>query len=467
MRLLPSSALLLPILASPVCLAGEVTLETKPFVIERSLSTGALPTTSTPLRIEAETLPAFEIKSIAPHGSKVKAGELLVEFDTEAIDRKLDDSKRAIESATLTLGQTEVELKSLKENLPLRLDATKRAARNAADDLAYFNTTNRKIREQSAEETLKRYQHSLEGEREELRQLEKMYKADDLTEETEEIILKRQHDSVAAAEFALKVGELTHKLTLETSIPRESEELNSAAKSTALALAKAETELPRQINLKEIEFTAAKIAFDRQKDDFAKLTADRKLIDPIKAPADGWFYYGAIEDGRWTTGEAVKTLVPSGQVAAKKTFATFIPANAPLSLVTFTDEATASSLPADSSGFAIAPGREDLVIPAKVAKIATTPGTDGRFRVDLSATWPANAAPVPGANAVVRLISYENPTALAVPAAALHATKDGWSVTVKLADGKTGPHAVKRGRVSGELVEILSGLEAGQVIVTP
>jgi multidrug resistance efflux pump len=397
----------------------------------------------------------------------VKAGELLVEFDTEAIDRKLDDSKRAVDSATLTLGQTEVELKSLKESLPLKLDVTKRAARNAADDLAYFNDTSRKIKEQRAEETLKRYQHALEGEREELRQLEKMYKADDLTEETEEIILKRQHDSVSAAEFALKAEELDHKRTLETEIPREAEELISAAKSTALALAKAETELPRQISLKEIEFTAARIAFERQKDDFAKLSADRKLIEPIKAPVDGWFYYGAIEDGRWTTGEAIKTLVPSGQVAAKKTFATFIPASSPLTLTAYTDESTAVSLPADCSGFAIAPGREDLVIPAKVAKIAPTPGTDGRFRIDLTATWPANAAPVPGANAQVRLISYENPTALAVPATALRATKDGWSVTVKLADGKTGPQAVKRGRVSGELVEILSGLEAGQVIVTP
>lgn len=467
MRLTSCHAFVLPLLASPVCLAGEITVESKPFIIERSLSAGALPTTSTALRIEAETLPTVEIKSIAAHGSRVKAGEILVAFDTEALDRKLDDTRRAIDSATLTLGQAEVELKSLKESLPLKLDATKRAARNAADDLAYFNNTNRKIKEQRADETLKRYQHALEGEREELRQLEKMYKADDLTEETEEIILKRQHDSVSAAEFALKAEELDHKRTLETEIPRESEELVSAAKSAALSLAKAESELPRQISLKEIEVAATQTSLARQKEDFAKLSADRKQIEPIKASGDGWFYHGAIEEGRWTTGETVKALVPSGQVAAKKTFATFIPANAPLSLVSFADEATATSLPADCSGFAIAPGREELVIPAKVSKIAQAPGTDGRFRIDVTATWPANAAPVPGANAQVRLISYENPNALAVPAAALHATRDGWTVTMKLADGKTGPHAVKRGRVSGELVEILSGLEAGQVIVTP
>lgn len=467
MRLLSASTCLLPILSAAVCRAGEITLEARPFVIERALSTGALPTQSTALRVDAETLAAFEIKTIATHGCKVKAGEILVSFDTESIDRRLDDGRRALEAATLTLGQAEVELKGLKEGLALKLDAARRSARNAADDLAYFNSTSRRTKEQRAEESLKRYRQALEGEQEELRQLEKMYKADDLTEETEEIILKRQKDAVAAAEFAFHAEELDHRRTLGTEIPREAEELNAAAKSSALALARAETELSRQISLKEIEVATARIGLERQKDDFAKLSADRKLVEAIKAPADGWFYHGVIEDGKWSTGEAVKALVPSGQVQAKKAFATFIPASSPLVLTAFSDEATASSLPTDCQGFALAPGREELVIPVKVAKIAPTPGTDGRYRIDLTASWPADTQPVPGSSAQVRLISYENPKALSVPAAALRATRDGWAVTVKLADGKTGPRTVKRGRTSGDLVEILSGLEPGQVVIAP
>lgn len=467
MSLIPASAICISLIAISSTQAAEITVEPKPFTIERSLAATALPTESSVLKIEAETLPALEIKSIVDHGSRVKTGQILVEFDTEMIDHKLDDGRRALDSAALSLGQTEVELKSLKDSAPLKLDATKRAARNATEELTYFTTTDRKIKEQRAEEMLKHYQQSLEGENEELRQLEKMYKADDLTEETEEIILKRQHDSVAAAQFAMKAAELDHKKTLETEIPHLLEELEAAAKSSTLALAKAETEIPRQISLKEIELISTRTAFERQKDEFSKLTADRNRINPIKAAADGWFYHGAIEDGRWTTGEAIKALIPSGQIATKKAFATFIPASSPLALVAFADEATATSLPIDSSGIALAPGREDLLITAKVGTIATAPGTDGRYRIDLAATWPANALPAPGTSAQVRLISYENPTALAVPASALHNAKDGWSVTVKLADGKTGPHPVKRGRVSGELVEILSGLETGQVIITP
>jgi hypothetical protein len=40
-------------------------------------------------------------------------------------------------------------------------------------------------------------------------------------------------------------------------------------------------------------------------------------------------------------------------------------------------------------------------------------------------------------------------------------------VDVKLADGKSEHRVVKRGRVAKDTTEILSGLEAAQVIVVP
>jgi multidrug efflux pump subunit AcrA (membrane-fusion protein) len=42
-----------------------------------------------------------------------------------------------------------------------------------------------------------------------------------------------------------------------------------------------------------------------------------------------------------------------------------------------------------------------------------------------------------------------------------------WTVDVKLADGKTEPRVVRRGRSYKDMVEIVSGVEAGQVIVIP
>ncbi|BCU76641.1 hypothetical protein [Luteolibacter sp. LG18] len=464
MRLIATAALL-PTLAAAAPPAGEITLELKPFTIERTLAATALPPAPMVLKLEAEGWPAFELDSIAAHGSRVNAGDVLVSFDTKALDRKLEDARKALDSAVLTLGQSETELRSLKDNYTLRADAAKRAARNAADDLAYFSNTSRKSQEERSNEALKRSKQQLENAREELRQLEKMYKADDLTEDTEEIILVRQRDAVASAEFMVRMAEQDNRRILDTTLPRQAEDFDAGARSASLALGKSEVDLPRQIQLKEIEVANAKTLLGRQKDDLAKLEDARKTAEPIKAPAAGWFYHGVIEDGRWTTGEAVKTLIPHGSVAARRGFATFIPAGTPLGLVAFADEATARSLPKDATGAATLPGREDLAATATVKQVADTPGTDGRYRVDLAGNWPAEAPPVPGATAQVRIISYENPSAIALPVSALKASKDGWTVTVKLADGKTAPRPVKRGRVSGEQTEILSGLEAGQVVV--
>ena len=68
----------------------------------------------------------------------------------------------------------------------------------------------------SAEFMVKYYDFMLNYEQDELTQLEKMYEADDLTEETEEIVLKRQRNSVEFAEFSLESARLSRDRTVPT-----------------------------------------------------------------------------------------------------------------------------------------------------------------------------------------------------------------------------------------------------------
>jgi hypothetical protein len=55
----------------------------------------------------------------------------------------------------------------------------------------------------------------LEYAEEELRQLEKMYEADDLVEESEAIVLKRARNSVEAAKMSLASAQMSHDFALE------------------------------------------------------------------------------------------------------------------------------------------------------------------------------------------------------------------------------------------------------------
>jgi multidrug efflux pump subunit AcrA (membrane-fusion protein) len=71
-------------------------------------------------------------------------------------------------------------------------------------------------------------------------------------------------------------------------------------------------------------------------------------------------------------------------------------------------------------------------------------------------------------SATAQIMCYQKNAALVVPVKALHATDDGsWELEIEQAEGKTSRVAVKRGRTSGDKVEILSGLAKDQVVITP
>ena len=457
---------LVPALLAAAAHAGEITIEPRPFTLEKSFSATALPDKGyVLLQIEPKSWADFQIKELAVHGSRVVKGDVLVSFDPETIDKKLADLRLSLDANTLNLAQAELDLKHLQETSPHKLEALRRAADIAKEENSYFTKTRRKAAEETAAMSLEHKKQVLSNQQEELRQLTKMYAADDITEDTEEIILTRQKDAVVSAEFALRMENLDYKRTLEVTLPREVVTLADNERDTAIRLRKAEQDIPRSIALQKLELETLKTTCQREEESLAKLEADRTQFE-FKAPADGWFYHGPIENGRWTPAEAVKTLFTHGRPAVNRPFATFVPASAKLVLLAFLDEATARSLKPETTGTALLAGREDIEIPVKIAKIAATPMPDGTYRADLTVTWPKDFTPVPGTSAQIRMISYYQEAAIAIPTKALSFDPKGWSVEVKLADGKTEHRPVKRGRVSKDDTEILSGLEVGQVILT-
>jgi HlyD family secretion protein len=458
---------LIPALIAAASHASEITIEQKPFSIEKSLNAVALPIGDCMLlTVDPEDWNDFTIVKIVPHGSKVAKGDILVSFDPEGIDKKIVDGRASMESGALALQQAELDQKNLEETSTNKIEAYQRAAEIAAEENAYFTEVRRKAAEETAGQALKRSEQILGNQREELRQLTKMYQADDITEETEEIILIRQQDAVASAEFALRMETLDHKRTLEVSLPREAKSLANNARDTVINLAKAKVEIPLAIERGKIGIEALKTANLRAKESLAKLEADRKLFE-IKAPADGYFYYGPIDNGRWSPGKIVETLVPHGHPPVHSPFATFVPGNTTLQLISFLDDPTARSLKPDLTGLATLAGREDIEIPVKLAKLATAPQPDGSYRADFTLAWPKELTPSTGATAQIRMISYQQPAAVVIPNKALAFEAPGWTVEIKLADGTSERRPVKRGHVSKEETEIVSGLEVGQVIIVP
>ena len=263
---------LLPILIAAASHAAEITIGQAPFSIERTINAVALPAgQSVLIRVSPEKWTDFQILEIAEHGSRVAKGDLLVRFDADEIDRKLVDARRAIETSALALQQAELDQKLLVQSAPDRLESLKNAAAIAKEENSYFTEVRRKAAEESVSQSLTRSKQILANQREELRQLSKMYEADDITEETEEIILVRQQDAVASAEFALRMEILNHKRALDVTLPREAKVLAERERDTAIALTKSEQDTPRAIELGNLKLEELKTAQQRASDDLAAL----------------------------------------------------------------------------------------------------------------------------------------------------------------------------------------------------
>jgi HlyD family secretion protein len=91
---------------------------------------------------------------------------------------------------------------------------------------------------------LKSAKRRLECQEEELRQIEEMYKADEVTEETEEIILTRARNSVEMARFMYEIAKLSHAKSLKYELPRTDEAKKEALAQAEIAWQSARRRLP-------------------------------------------------------------------------------------------------------------------------------------------------------------------------------------------------------------------------------
>jgi len=462
-------ALLLAGLAT--AFAGEenkLTVHPGEFIVRETFTATAFPSASVPIAIASKSWSAFEITRLADHGAQVKKGDILVAFDAEGITTAIDDLEKAVERREHEIAAARLELTNLSETAEERLAASRRAAEEAAESYQYYIETRHAVDVETARQTVQRAEQRLRNANEELVQLKRMYDADDLIEETEEIILSRAKESVDYAEFALSVERLDQARRVEITIPREIEGMLETKKETARKLATDEKEIPLTLTLKEADLARLETLQKRDQENLAKLESDRGFLE-ITAPADGMFFHGVIENGEWETpADLMRTLLVSGNPPLKRPIATFIPGDAGLELHAMLPEATFRSFGDElPTGLATLSGRGDVSIPVTMGRISPVPTPGKLHHAVLAADWPDGIQPAPGGTAEIHIITYAREDAIHVPANALSFGTSGWEVEVKLADGKTQKRAVTRGRASGDQVEILQGLEVGQVIVLP
>ncbi|MCP4784202.1 MAG: hypothetical protein GY878_11665 [Fuerstiella sp.] len=143
------------------------------------------------VKYNTEHLKSFVITRLVPHGTTVKKGQNVVWFDSEHLDKELRQAETDLRLSKLSLDDDEFGYKQFLETQRLEREAAERRKRKAQQDYDNFVKVDRQRQLKTAEFNLKSSTASLANAMEELKQLEQMYKEDDLTEESEEIVLKR------------------------------------------------------------------------------------------------------------------------------------------------------------------------------------------------------------------------------------------------------------------------------------
>src|SRR5690606_1526033 len=170
----------------------------------------------------------------------------------------------------------------------------------AEQDLAHFEDIGRPLRERGAKEEVNEIGESLAYAEEELNQQKKMYEQDDLTEETEEIVLRRAENTVLRYRWRLEQTEARTARTLDTVLPREHESLKTNLELQQLDWRGGEKSLREDLEKKRLAAAAKRREINEQKKNLDELEADLAALR-VTAPHDGIVYYGMSQRGKWTT----------------------------------------------------------------------------------------------------------------------------------------------------------------------
>ena len=459
----PLGAVLLAASVGPA--AGDepdrVTVKKAPFEIVLSLDGSFDQPDAVAVKARPEVYKgALEVVEAAAPG-QVQAGAMLVKFDAVEMDRQIEKAALDLEIALKNFERLSRETGHKEETAAIQLATAEMAWEKSRQTLENFREVLMPMRIEEAELSLQSSKDRLKDEEEQFEQLQKMYKSDDLVEETEEIVLNRARRGLEQQRKQMTFTLRRHELQMEVEFPRELQGYEFALRKATndFGLAKATHELGLELAHGELE--KAERALDQQESELGRLRGDRAFLE-ITAPSGGLAVRGELAKGKWTK----LATEPGGLKAGSK-----VSANQVLYTIVQAGPRVVRTVVKEASILEVEPGQTAMIAPtatpgarleAKVRRVAPV-STDGRFEVWLQLE-EGDSRLLPGNACKIELTTLHEPDALLVPESAVR--RDGDRATVHVwKNGASRPREVELGRTHKKKVQVLSGLKAGEQVL--
>ncbi len=415
--------------------------------------------TNTAIRINPKSWADLTVLDVVDHGTVVKKGDVIMRFETDKLLLAIEDLEASLPLAKVKLETSKTDLALLEKTAPLQFENQRRNQSEKEADFVYFEKVQRPQNERSARERLKSAENYLLYNEEELKQLKKMYENDDMTEETEEIILKRAQDEVDRGKWSLELTKGSTDRSLNVFIPREHESLQQGLKISQLEWEQAEARNNRNFTTKKLEIEDLERSLAKNIEKIADLKGDLDSL-VVKAPHDGVVYYGTNVKGKWNASMVDRKLVPGGKAMPGETLVTVADPNQ-LQVQVAVAEADLRDLKPGLKSRLSLKWNPTIKLDSSVVSLSYVPDASSTFPTVFSLDKSRSTLPIfPGMGVKLNMDTYLNENALLVPLKAVK-TEGDKSYVIKR-DGTKLP--VELGRADKENQEILNGLSAGDEI---
>ena len=144
---------------------------------------------------------------------------------------------------------------------------------------------------------------------------------DDLTEESEEIVLKRAKQSVEFAEYRLEGTVIQSDRAVKQDVPRSQAKQDDSLARAELTYQKAIRDLASARQRRDIEINRKRDKFKDQKEEVDELKEERKRV-ALASSMDGIVLHGKLTRGKLS--EKPSLLEEGSKATAKQTLATVV-----------------------------------------------------------------------------------------------------------------------------------------------
>lgn len=445
--------------------AETIEVKAAPLSIFETLKARVESTQAAEIKTNMDVLAAMVVEQVVPPGTVVKKGDVVLKFKTDKIEQQLQDAQHELAMAELSLKEAEANLAQVLKTYDMDHALAQQKWDHLQQDVDYYFKVSAPLAERQLQKRLESSEFQVEYAQDELDQLEKMYKEDELTEESELIVLKRAKRSLDQSKFFLESTKIDVDHTKQVEFPREAELQKKSLERGELEFKRAMISLPSQRQLKEMEMQKQKFAYDKQARDLAKLQSDFEKMS-LRAPVDGVVYHGQCRRGTWgnVAGGASRVIEPGASLNKDIVAITIVPVGT-YQLRSELDEKQIAWGNIGFAGVAMPTTVPSATFDVKIREVGTVPVEEGKFDCQIAADKLPDWL-VPGMTCEVKFPTYAKQDAMLVPKASVFSDNEGLSHYV-FVSAAAGPERreVKVGKSKDDKLEIVSGLKAGEKIL--